>query len=156
MAQPVKLSDELINAARQCAEISHRSLAAQVEHWSTLGRAIEGALTIDQAAQLKCVVREPPAPAYAVSGDGLAAALTQSIAKALSAEARGDFRRELLQATQPIYGTDAVFPGMIVRRNVDGSVTPGRWTGQQFVAAEVPTVKTAAEPKAARRGRTRR
>ena len=110
-AQPVKLSDQLINAARESAELAHRSLAAQVEHWSTLGRAIEGTLNADQTAQLKRAVRESPPANYALSNAELASAVTQSIAQALAPESREKFRRELARPAQPIYGTDDAFSG---------------------------------------------
>lgn len=39
----VKLSRRLVDEARHEAELLHRSLAGQIEHWATLGRAIENA-----------------------------------------------------------------------------------------------------------------
>jgi hypothetical protein len=84
MAQPVKLSDPLINAARKSATSSHRSLAAQVEHWATLGCAIEGALTADQTASLKGQVREPGTAEYRNPSKVSPAALAKAIGAALS------------------------------------------------------------------------
>ena len=60
MPQPVKLSDALIDSARKVAAGAHRSLASQVEHWAALGRAVEGSLTVEQAAALKRGVRDAP------------------------------------------------------------------------------------------------
>ena len=57
MPQPVKISDALIEAAREVAPLANRSLAAQVEHWAALGRSIEGSLTSDQSTALKRAVR---------------------------------------------------------------------------------------------------
>lgn len=39
----VKLNRRLVDAARAEAELFHRSLAGQIEHWATLGRALETA-----------------------------------------------------------------------------------------------------------------
>ncbi len=39
----VKLSRRLVDEARQEAELLHRSLAGQIEHWAKLGRALENA-----------------------------------------------------------------------------------------------------------------
>jgi len=37
----VRLSSELTEAARSEADLMHRSLGGQIEHWARLGRAIE-------------------------------------------------------------------------------------------------------------------
>jgi len=39
----VKLSSRLVDEARREAELLHRSIAGQIEHWARLGRAIENA-----------------------------------------------------------------------------------------------------------------
>lgn len=49
---PVKLSGALIEEARDSAKLFHRSLTSQIEHWATLGRAIEARLSVDAVASL--------------------------------------------------------------------------------------------------------
>jgi hypothetical protein len=132
MPQPVKLSDTLINAAREAAELAHRSLAAQVEHWATLGRAIEGKLTTDQTASLTYAVRES-APRDYQSPGALNAALATVLATALSPASRRAVTAELAQSPEPLYSADAALPGCILRENADGTRTPGRWQDNQFV-----------------------
>jgi len=41
MAQPVKVSDELVLDARLTGQLLKRSIAGQIEFWAVLGRAIE-------------------------------------------------------------------------------------------------------------------
>ena len=41
MPAPVKISDRLLARAKEEAKGTHRSVTAQIEHWATLGRAIE-------------------------------------------------------------------------------------------------------------------
>ena len=41
MPRSVKLSDELINKARQYGGVYHRSIPKQIEHWSTIGKLTE-------------------------------------------------------------------------------------------------------------------
>lgn len=53
MPQPVKLSDALVNAARTEAPVAHRSIPGQIEHWASLGRSVEMALTQAQIFRLK-------------------------------------------------------------------------------------------------------
>jgi hypothetical protein len=48
MARSIRVSDVLFTEAEREARLMHRSIAAQVEHWAGLGRALESAgLTID-------------------------------------------------------------------------------------------------------------
>ncbi len=41
MAQSVRINSELVVSAKTVAKVEHRSLAGQVEHWATIGRAAE-------------------------------------------------------------------------------------------------------------------
>lgn len=144
MPQPVKLSDPLIDAARQAAGLAHRSLAAQIEHWATLGRAIEGKLTIEQSSSLKHAVREPAPPRFHEPHEQNQA-IARALANALTSTARQDLARELAQSPAPLYSTDPAFPGTILRENPDGTRTPGNWRDGRFVALETdPDHSTAA------------
>jgi hypothetical protein len=41
MPQSVKLSDELIEQARQYGVVYHRSTTKQIEYWSTIGKILK-------------------------------------------------------------------------------------------------------------------
>jgi hypothetical protein len=130
MPQPVKLSDMLIDAARDAAADSDRSLAGQIEHWARLGRSVEGALT--------------PADANAIKTHGghgsparLRAAVLQSLRIALSAAGHPHLGAALVSGAGARYGTDPAFPGLLVRVGADGQRTPGRLEGRRFVPLEV-------------------
>lgn len=41
MGSPIKLSDDIIQAARQHAAVSHRSVPKQIEYWSRIGKIAE-------------------------------------------------------------------------------------------------------------------
>lgn len=41
MAASIRVSDSLYQAAEEEAALMHRSLAMQIEHWASLGRALE-------------------------------------------------------------------------------------------------------------------
>ena len=41
MAQSIKLSDELVQQARQYADVYSRSIPKQIEHWSRIGKIAE-------------------------------------------------------------------------------------------------------------------
>jgi hypothetical protein len=131
MSKPVKLSDSLYGAAREAADVSHRSLSSQIEHWATLGRAIEGRLTSNESAQLKSQVREPAAAPYATAG-ALQAHLKSALLEALKPTTQAAFAAELAASPLPRYSADPAFPGCLVLENPDGTRTPGTWINGRF------------------------
>jgi hypothetical protein len=155
MPQPVKISDTLLEAAREAAPLANRSVAAQVEHWAALGRSVEGSLTTDQATTLKRAVREPAAH-YAISSDTVAAALAQALGKALSSASRAEFSAELSALGQPSYGTDPALPGFVIRNNPDGTRTAGQWINGDFEPLRAPTNEPVQAPALARSAKPRR
>jgi ParD-like antitoxin of type II bacterial toxin-antitoxin system len=133
MPQPVKLSDTLVVAAREAASSAHRSLAAQVEHWATLGRAIEGQLTASESAVIKNSVQEArgrytTAPPEDL-GERIAAAIARTLQPAFSPSMRDRFAR----ARTATYGAHPDFPGKLVRRDPDGTLSTGRMVDRQFI-----------------------
>jgi hypothetical protein len=155
MPQPVKISDTLIEAAREAAPLANRSLAAQVEHWAALGRAIEGSLTADQSVTLKRAIHEPLAPPYGTSEGAQAVRqrVIDAIGRSLSPAFRSGMSAHLAASPHSTYGLNDAFPGYLVRRDPDGTLTPGRLRGREFEA-----VTPAAAPKdpAPRRRRAQR
>jgi hypothetical protein len=124
MSQPVKISDELILDARLTAEIAERSIAGQIEFWAQLGRAIEPMLEGSRALALRRA--------------GAAAPLSECLASVDSVEGR---RRvvEYLESRpflhyHPVPGSS----GLLVRVDVDGTRTPGRFVGRDFQAVPCP------------------
>jgi hypothetical protein len=145
MAQPVKLSDSLINSAREASSAANRSLAAQVEHWAALGRAIEGRLTIDQTSLLKSQIREPTTAPYA-SGGAVQSALRLALLDALQPSTQQVLAAELAASGMPRFSTDPAFPGCLVRENTDGTRTTGRWTNGRFEMLKEDEVKASQAP----------
>ncbi len=41
MATAVRISDNLLSAARKYSKIDHRSLTGQIEHWASIGQCVE-------------------------------------------------------------------------------------------------------------------
>ena len=140
MPQPVKLSDDLIEAARSAAEDADRSIAGQVEHWTRLGRAVEAALTVGDAQTLKRsrgeIGREmPEAKRREVLLGVLRLAVNTAGVAHLGALPKPTGR--------PRYGTDPAFPGFLVRVEPDGRRTPGRFVNRRFIPLEaIASVRT--------------
>lgn len=47
MSQSVRLSDELVNDAKEKAKLFHRSPPQQIEHWAAIGKILEPALAYE-------------------------------------------------------------------------------------------------------------
>jgi hypothetical protein len=124
MSQPVKISDELILDARLTAEIAERSIAGQIEFWAQLGRAIEPLLEGTRALALRRA--------------GAAVPLSQCLASVDSAAGRRRVAEYLERGPFPRYQPAPGAPGLVVRVDVDGRRTLGRFVGREFQAVPCP------------------
>jgi hypothetical protein len=156
MPRIVKLSDELVGAAQDAADLAHRSTSAQIEHWATLGRSMESHLTVRESGVLKQAVREPSPHAYGTTADveqirqRLFAALANSTTPAGQQQARA----RLDGLSWPQYGSNDAYPGYIVEHHSDGKLVPGRLEDGRFVPAV--TAATAKRPAPSRKAQARR
>jgi hypothetical protein len=121
MSQPVKISDELILDARRAAEVAEKSITSQIEFWAQLGRAIEPLLEGSRALALRLAGAEVPLSERLASGDS----------------AEGRRRVALYLQARPFPHDEPVpgSPGFLVRIDVDGTRTIGRFVGREFQEA---------------------
>ncbi len=124
MSQPVKISDELIRDARKTAEVAERSIAGQIEFWAQLGRAIEPLLEGSRALALRRA--------------GATVPLSERLASVDSAEGRRRVVEYLESGPFPHYQPVPGSPGLVVRVDVEGTRTLGRFVGREFQAVPCP------------------
>jgi ParD-like antitoxin of type II bacterial toxin-antitoxin system len=117
MSHPVKLSEELVLDARLTAEVAERSIAAQIEFWAQLGRAIEPLLKGDTALALKRT--------------GAARPLSEAIAE-VGTRAGQERLDGYLQGLPFPHYEPAQEPGWLVRIDRDGTRTTGRFVNRIF------------------------
>lgn len=130
---PVKLSGELVEEARNSANLFHRSLTGQIEHWAAIGRAVEAQLPGDTLTRLLEQVggtMKISRVADAAQRQQVITVLAGFLSKITD---EGEWLREISARGVPLYGTEA---GKVVRLNPDGS----RETVQ---AGAAPTAATA-------------
>jgi hypothetical protein len=120
MGQPVELSDEIVLDARLTGEIAQRSIAGQIEFWAHLGRAIEPLLD--------------GARALALRRSGAVQPLSECLASVDANEGRQRVRAYLDSRPFPHYEPAPGGRGLLVRIDVDGTRTVGRFVGREFVA----------------------
>jgi hypothetical protein len=121
MSQPVKLSDGLILEARMTSELAERSIAGQIELWARLGRALEPLLTGDQVLALRRAGDIKPLSACMEAVD--------------SSEGRRLVAEHLEAQPFPHYEPAPGRPGMLIRTDVRGKRTLGRFVQRRFRAA---------------------
>ena len=128
MPVPVKVSDKLMKLAKQEASAAHRSATAQIEHWATLGRAVEVITAYRDVLALKIVGRALPFPTFARADD------VRGILSALTAEHdRAGVRAHIAGKGLPVYEADPERPGGLVEVRADGARVRGRLEGRRFV-----------------------
>jgi ParD-like antitoxin of type II ParDE toxin-antitoxin system len=119
MGQPVKLSDSLILDARLSGEVTERSIAAQIEFWAGLGRAIETLLRMDGVLALKRL--------------GAAKPLSECLQQIGTPKGRKRLTGVLRQRPFPHYEAASGHPGHVVRIDKHGTRTIGRFRNRRFV-----------------------
>jgi hypothetical protein len=147
MPSPVKVSDSLLALAREEARSAHRSATAQIEHWATLGRAVEAMLAYRDVLALKSAGETLPIPAFVRRHE--VHDLLRRLAEDPDREA---MKTRILAAGGPVYASDPDRPGAIVEIEAEGIQRPGRLEGRRFV----PTRGKAVAVHARRRTATRR
>jgi ParD-like antitoxin of type II bacterial toxin-antitoxin system len=128
MPSPVKVSDRLLAMAREEAKGTHRSATAQIEHWATLGRAIEVLVAYSQVLALKRAGQALPVPTF-VSRDEV----HDLLARLVEDVDRETVKARIRSAGTPLYTTDPDHPGMIVEVQADGTRVVGHLEGRRFV-----------------------
>ncbi len=128
MPTPVKISDRLMVWAKQDARAADRSATAQIEHWATLGRAVEVIATYREVLALKNVGRSLPLPTFVRPED-----VRELLMGLVLDSDRTEVKADIAASGAPFYEADPERPGMIVEIRADGTRIPGRLDGRRFV-----------------------
>lgn len=117
MPQPVKLSDALVDDARQTGEVAERSIASQIEHWARLGRVVDALLRGDEVLALK--KRRGALPlAHLLDVD--------------SDAGHARFEAHMNARPYPRFERDGEDPKLFVKIDADGTRTRGHLVGRTF------------------------
>ena len=130
MPSPVKVSDKLLALAREEAKGTHRSATAQIEHWATLGRAVEVIVAYQEVLALKRAGQTLPIPTFVRREE-----VHELLARLVEDVDRKTVKARIQTAGTPLYTTDPEYPGMIVEIRADGTRTPGHLEDRRFMPA---------------------
>jgi hypothetical protein len=130
MPSPVKVSDRLLALAREEAHGTHRSATAQIEHWATLGRAVEVMVAYRDVLLLKRAGLAVPMPTFVPREE-----VHDLLARFVDDRDRKKVKARIRATGTPLYTADPEHPDMIVEIQANGTRTPGRLEGRRFVPA---------------------
>ena len=142
MPAPVKISDRLLARAKDEAKSTHRSVTAQIEHWATLGRAVEVMTAHRDVLMLKRAGEGLSMPSW-VRREDVEARLT-SLMHETDREA---IKARIRAPGGVLYEEDPADPEGVIQIAPDGRRTRGRFEGRTFVPRrehERPPVRIAA------------
>jgi len=128
MGMPVKLSDELVAAAREEAASTDRSITGQIEHWAKIGRSVETVLRHEDVQALK------RSPANATLSFPARRAV-QAVLEGLVTQQNRDTLASRLKAGRAVYQSDPAGSGLTERLSPDGTRTLGHLANRRFVPA---------------------
>lgn len=128
MAVPVKVSEGLLALAKQEAKSTQRSATAQIEHWATLGRAVEALVAYREVLALKRIGQALPLPAFVSRDD-----LTRLVEALVGDQDREEVKARIRAKGMPVYAADPQHPDQVLRVAEDGTRTPGQFEGRRFV-----------------------
>lgn len=134
MGSPVKVADELVEAAKETAPLANRSIAKQIEHWARLGRAVEQlASTTDQMA-FKAQLADPQDAAKVVQARAALKRLVEALTDRMD---RDGARRLILETGKPVYEAVPDRLDLVSQVWPDGRRVNGRVVDQEFVAEKL-------------------
>lgn len=136
MGMPVKLSDELVLAARMEAEATERTITSQIEHWAKLGRAAEAALSYGEVVKLKLAGFNAEAPVAKTKTNR--SDMRKRLESMTQTRVRSGVLDALRAAGRPVYEATPDHPGYVTRIDAEGQRTVGRFEGRQFVHQHPP------------------
>lgn len=128
MGMPVKLSDELVESAREEAANTDRSLTGQIEHWAKIGRSVE---TVLRHKDIRALKRSPLSAALTPVAQR---AIQTALERVVTETDRASLARSL-KAGRTVYQSDPAGSGLTERIEPDGTRTLGQFRKRRFVPA---------------------
>lgn len=130
-ASPIRLQDELMQAAALAAERFHRSTAEQIEYWAEMGRNIDHMLNPDDllaiSAGLAKITVEP------VTSTPVDPA---SIFQSLENDRASGMLPQTVTGSAIRYQASDTHPGYLEQIHPDGRIQTGKFQSGEFIAID--------------------
>ncbi|MBL8500523.1 MAG: hypothetical protein JNL77_08095 [Nitrosomonas sp.] len=130
-ASPIRLQDELMQAAALTAERFHRSTAEQIEYWAEMGRNVDHMLNPDDllaiSAGLAKITVEP------VSSEPVDAA---GIFQSLETDRATGVLPQTVTGSVIRYQASSTYPGYLEQIHPDGHSQTGKFQDGEFIVID--------------------
>ncbi len=128
-ASPIRLQDELMQAAALTAERFHRSTAEQIEYWAEMGRNVDHMLNPDDllaiSAGLAKITVEP------VSSEPVDPV---GIFQTLETDRAQGILPQMVSGSAIRYQASSAHPGYLEQIHADGRIVTGKFQDGEFIA----------------------
>lgn len=131
-ASPVRLQEELMQAARSAGQRWHRSAAEQIEYWASLGRSVAASVDPDKLLAVSAGlarIRVEPVDAAPIDPDAVFAGLEGD-------RSSGQLSNLVSSTGVARYQAAASYPGLLEQVAPDGTVTLGQFSNGVFTPME--------------------
>jgi len=126
---PVRLQDDLMQAAKLTGERFHRSSAEQIEYWADIGRKVSAVLDPDILSNIAMgLTRVKVEPIYGVRIN------PDDVFKALDIQREEGELAQLVTGSSIKYQSSLKHPGYLEKIDQQGKVEVGRFNEGEFVA----------------------
>ena len=128
---PVRLQDDLMQAAKLTGERFHRSTAEQIEYWADIGRKVSTVLDPDTLISIKTGLTQVKVePIYGNPVD------PDDVFNLLEAQRQQGTLSQTVTSSAIKYQSSLVHPGYLERIDQKGNVLVGQFKNGEFVSAE--------------------
>ncbi len=127
-ASPIRLQEELMQAAESTARRFHRSTAEQIEYWADLGRSVSS--TIDPDVLLSVLsglttIKTEPVISVPIAPD--------DVFEALENDRKAGTLHNTVTSSAVRYQVSLEYPGHLEQIDPDGNITTGQFEHGQFI-----------------------
>ena len=130
-ASPVRLQQDLMQAASVAGERHHRSAAEQIEYWASIGRSVAKVLNPDSLLAVTTgLARLNVEPVVAPTLD------PQDVFTALEYDRRAGGLAASVTGAEVRYQASATHSGQLERIDADGRITVGQFSNGVFIPTE--------------------
>lgn len=130
-ASPIRLQEDIMQAAELTAKRFHRSTAEQVEYWAALGRSVSSVLDPDVLLSVLSgltVIKAEPVINTPIE--------PKSIFEHLESDREAGLLPDTITQNSPSYQASTQHPGYLEQIDLNGNITIGQFENGQFIAIE--------------------
>ena len=130
-ASPIRLQDELMQAAALTAERFHRSTAEQIEYWAEMGRNVDHMLNPDDLLAISAGLAKitvEPVTSEPVDPVGIFQSLENDRASGMLPQT--------VTGSVLKYQASLAYPGYLERIHPNGRIQTGKFQGGEFIAID--------------------